>query len=232
MKSKGGERAVKQQSNNLRHRRRYQMKVRKKFLTLTIAGLMALLFCLPASVFAGPGPNSGTVPANYKTSGPSPKAFLMAGWKPDAAATNFGVLEAYVWVDDILYMAILDDNYPEYLIEEATASDLVVQQDPVNGTLTGWIFPGAIAEAYNFPAATTRVVVLEEKDVTEWCEEVICAEGAGQPCEPVTCEEGEGLVLVDIQPGDLDPNVSGGYLSYKHILRTNLKLTFLVPSTK
>jgi hypothetical protein len=209
--------------------------MRKTLFTITIAGFVALFLCLPASVFAGPGPNSSSVPQGYKTSGPSPKAFLMAGWIPyeitpvGCSAQSPGVLEAYVWLDEKLYMGIVDDCYPEYLIEGAAVSDLVVQEDQY-GNITGWFFPGAIAEAYNFPPTTTLVVVLDEKDVTEWCEEVICLEGAEKPCEPVTCEEDEGLVLVDIQPEDLDPNGNNGYLSYRHILRTNLKLTFLIPN--
>ncbi|MCG7852960.1 MAG: hypothetical protein MIO92_10605, partial [Methanosarcinaceae archaeon] len=104
------------------------MNLRKSFLTLTIVGIMALMLCLAGTAIAGPGPNAGTVPTGYKTSGPSPKAFLMAGWIPNGFLNEdpnrpIGILEAYVWLDGKLYFGILDKQHPENVMTDTTMAD-------------------------------------------------------------------------------------------------------------
>jgi hypothetical protein len=202
------------------------MKIRKTFLTLAIVGFMALFLCLPASVFAGPGPNPGGAPAEilqqYKPQGPSPEAFVMIGWRPyvegerpaNCTDSNFGVLEYFVWVDDMLFREIQWDCYnPVYLDNayigpppchdvDTVPADIVFLDDPddcVENDEEWWDldFP-ALRDAYGLPA-DTYVVVYELKDVREYAKEFL----------PATEE-----------------------LSYRIIIRGNFKLTFLVKKTK
>lgn len=193
------------------------MKVRKTFFTLAIVGFMALLLCLPGSVFAGGGTNPGTeapgdVLLAYSPSGPSPKAFFLMGWRPFSVgeavlfcpATNptFGVLEAFVWVDSMLFKEVIDSCYnPFYLANQGDVDlqlqDLVFLEDP-DGPSAGderyWLFPDAIGEAYNMPE-DTYIVVFEPKDVSDYYKDL-----------------------------DVDPIELG----YRRIIQANIKLTFLV----
>jgi hypothetical protein len=187
------------------------MRAKKTLLTLTIVGLMALFLCLPASVFAGPGPNSSSVPTGYKKSGPSPAAFLLAGWRPNldefGEETGFGVLEVYIWVGAKLYIGIIQLDQPEsaWTTPPTTATDLVITVDE-NDDISGWIFPSQIADEYKMPPDAV-VVVLEEKDISDY------------------------ELLLNVTTDDLAIDVSGGTipLGFKHLLSCNVRLTFLIP---
>jgi hypothetical protein len=172
---------------------------------------MALLLCLPGSVFAGSGPNSGTGPDNillsYKPKGPSPNAFILAGWRPpaDYPESILGILEVFVWVGGQFYSGVYDNEHSEGAMLAATESDIILLDDDISY----WTLPEEIAtELYGKPAGT-RVVVFEAKDVSDF--------------------------NVDTYPIDnfYDWTIGGeAELGYRHMLYGNVKLTFLVPINK
>jgi hypothetical protein len=202
-------------SNNL-NKRRFQMKARKTFLTLTIAGLITLLFCLPASVFAGPGPNSGTGPDNIlenrKVSGPNPVAFLLAGWRPTDTVGQ-GILEAFLWVEGQLFKGIMAYPHGEAAMQNASASTIIVLDDNPSD-VNFWVFPEEIAtELYGKPEHTL-VVVLEPKDVSDF-------DVQGPHPKP------NNPIELDVNNPPLGPWADFGY---KYLLFGEVRLTFLVPT--
>ena len=149
-----------------------------------------------------PGGGPGDILDGYKVSGPNIKAFLLAGWrfKEEIGEQDVGFLEAFVWVDGMFYKGLMADPHPEASMLNAAESDIILLDDD----LFYWEFPTAIAEAYNMPKGTL-VVVYEPKDVSDF--------------------------LVEFDPIGLDINYSleGGDIGYRHLLRGNVRLTFLVP---
>jgi hypothetical protein len=201
MESKGGEResAEKQQANNLKHRRRYHMKISKTFLTLAIVGFMAVLLCFPASVFAK-GPNPPIIGANEKLIGPSLKGVIIAGWRyngsSDGSGRRLGNVEAFLYLEGKLYTEIMAVDVPLSpggdSFEENVAADV-----------PGWPLPCEIVEDYNMGVCgTSQAVVFEEKDVSNFYNEP--AENLGIPAP-------------------------SGYQFYEQIIYCEVKISFLIP---
>ncbi|MGD8991377.1 MAG: hypothetical protein PVI00_07985, partial [Desulfobacterales bacterium] len=131
------------------------MKAQKTFFTLIIAGLMVLLLCLPVIVFAGGGPNPCTNPAacdilvTHKVQGPSPNAFILAGWVPIENNNGFGRLEVFVWVGGRFYSGVWELEHPEDTFLGATIADIVFLDDDEDF----WTLPESIAvDLYGKPA--------------------------------------------------------------------------------
>lgn len=149
------------------------MKAKKTFLTLAIVGLMTVLLCFPASVFAK-GPNAG-VPAGYKLKNGPKGGVLFLGWIPyDPGAlppNDLGRVEAVLYLKGYTYYGIYAENVPE---DRPGANDGFLQTTPAD--ITGGNLPCEIVEDFGKELAgaceagtvTASAVVFEESDVSNF----------------------------------------------------------------
>ena len=77
------------------------MKLKKCLMTITIAGLMAVLLCLPGPVVAGG--NALTPGPDEKLIGPNVQITIIMGWRPDPT-NGFGIVTGFIRVNDQLYV--------------------------------------------------------------------------------------------------------------------------------
>lgn len=127
------------------------MKGKKSFLTLLMACVVVVLFCLTGTAIAGPGPNP-SIPAGFKVIGPTLKGVIVAGWLD--AGSNLGIVEVFLRVDDQLYTGIITKTNPE--IE-------FLNTEPID--ITEWALPKRLVTDYNM-GEDAIAVVFDEKDVS------------------------------------------------------------------
>ena len=75
------------------------MKLRKGLILMTIAGLMAVLLCLPGPAIGGNNPP--IVGLGFKITGPNLRTNVILGWRD---TEDVGSIDAFIRIDDNLYM--------------------------------------------------------------------------------------------------------------------------------
>ena len=176
------------------------MKRKRKFLTLLMACVVVVLFCLPGAVFAK-GPNPPIVGENEKLIGPLLKGSLIVGWRYAYTAevgdtlVDYGVAEAFLLLEGKLYPGIVDEDVPE----STDAGDGFL--DNTSADIPEWKLPCKIVEDYDMGICPdSRAVIAEEKDVSNF--NII-----------------EDVVSMGL-PGDF---------TYRHILYCDVKVSFIIP---
>ena len=140
---------------------------KQKLLTLIVVGFALMFFCFTGKVMAGPGPQLGVEPG-YKVMGPSIKGVLIAGWAPTGDYVppyDLGIIDAYLIIDDKLYVAVMSENNPEGNAAVEDSGFLSATEVDI----TEWEFPLQIATDFSIEGATyVRVLVELQRQLTSF----------------------------------------------------------------
>ena len=136
------------------------MKRKKSFLTLLMACVVVVLFCLAGTTIAGPGPTPGGE-KDDKVIGPQVKGVLIAGWRENYVGATIGTVEVFLLLDSNLYVGVISIDNPEGVFQVPETGFLGTI--PID--ITEWALPQRIATDYKM-GDNTSPVIWEEKDVS------------------------------------------------------------------
>jgi hypothetical protein len=190
------------------------MKRRNGLIVFTIAGLMAVLLCLPGSVVAGGNP---IVPeADEKLIGPNTQATVIIGWRPDPSNDSKGIVTGFIRVNDLLY--VVEEPGSAQAFIHLFDPDLTDGEDEFN---IPW---GLVNLSDRLPqqiaidlglGEDALPTVFVEKDVSDY--QLRCFESVG--CPP------EGDVYIPNYGVGVGPDV------FKLAVHATAKLSFVVPKS-
>jgi hypothetical protein len=215
------------------------MKLRKGLITLTVAGLMAVLLCLPGPVAGGGNPP--IVLPGEKLTGKSKIATVIMGWRDTGTiGDNMGIVDAFIRVDDKLYM-VRDESVTvtQFLLRFRPGDPAACAPDPCPWNIPlglVWLsdrIPGEIPG--DFGISGVKPVIWEERDVLDY--EFQCLDSddtPGSDCDPGGDCPMDGVTFLD---GVVCAEHSGlgGFVfdeDYQYIMHATVKLSFIVPPKK
>lgn len=192
------------------------MNQRNGLIVLTIAALMAVLFCLPGPVAGGGNPP--VVGEGFKITGPNLRTTVIMGWRNTG---EDGSIDAFIRIDDNLYMVRNVGDAQGFI-------DLFIAPEDVWDIPLGLVglsdrIPLEIATEYGVSGGDP--VIADVQDVSDYEFQCLDSDAYVGGCQPgPLCPTGKDGVVC------YEPSFGGTILEsdYQYVMHATVKLSFIV----